>query len=238
METAITDMAITLTMFQNSQLRFNTDLLFEPTKDDYERDNQLRMHIENEYRKKLPNENAFYNNYNLHRSENEKIYRQEKLKSGKIPNSYKHRISFVHAHGFLSAADTFSKYLSVLSAETKLDHVKDLQEKFEARLPSLTKIRNSMQHTEDRIRGYGKPADVRKKIKMDLKPIDNGIIKAKGGVIGLSNLNDNRLGYTIVDGTYQELEISETTLGFVADIFQSLLKGFQWSGPTVISPHM
>ncbi|MNG06642.1 hypothetical protein D3C84_898980 [compost metagenome] len=129
--------------------------------------------------------------------------------------------------------------MSVLSDETELDHVKNIQRQFEDSFPSLTKIRNSVQHTEDRARGYGKSADVRKKVKMDLKPIDNGFIKAEGGgVLALSNLNGNRLGYTIDDGTYQEFEISQATLGRVAELFQHLINGFQWSGHSEISPHI
>ncbi|WP_351089711.1 hypothetical protein [Shewanella sp. S1-49-MNA-CIBAN-0167] len=171
--------------------------------------------------------------------ETEKLYRQEKLKSGEVPRSYKHRFAFIHAHSYLSSADTFSKYLSVLADETELDHVIKIKEQFNDIFPSLAKIRNSAQHSEDRSRGYGKPADVRKKVKMDLKPIDNGFIKAEGGgVLALSNLNGDRLGYTIDDGTYQEFEINQNSFGLVADLFQQLVNGFQWSGPVEISPHI
>ena len=238
METAVTDMAITLTMFNDCQQKSHSEHTLEVREDLWERNRQLRTHIEKEYRDELVNENDFYKNYEYHRSETEKRYRQEKLKAGEVPRSYKHRFSFIHAHSFLSSVDKFYKYLSVLSCETNLDHVTDIKQQFEDTFPSLSKIRNSAQHSEDRIRGYGKPADLRKKIKMDLKPIDNGFIKAESGALALSNLNGNRLGYTIDDGSYQEFEISEVTLGKVADLFQSLINSFQWSGPTNISPHI
>lgn len=239
METAVIDMAIALTMFlecqQKTQEEYNSDTM----RDSWELDRQLRMRIEQEYRAALPNKNDFYNNHDYHRTETEKLYRKEKLNSGVIPRSYKNRISFIHAHSFLSSADTFSKYLSVLAVEAELDHVKKLKKQLEDTFPSLAKIRNSAQHSEDRSRGYGKPADVRKKVKMDLKPIDNGFIKAEGGgVLALSNLNGNRLGYTIDDGTYQEFEISQNSLGVVAGLFQNLINGFQWTGPVEISPHI
>jgi len=239
METAVIDMAITLTMFIECQQKNQEEYSSDTMRDSWELDRQLRMRIEQEYRAALPNENDFYNNHDYHRTETEKLYRKEKLNSGEIPRSYKHRISFIHAHSFLSSADTFSKYLSVLADETELAHVKNLKKQLEDTFPSLSKIRNSAQHSEDRSRGYGKPADVRKKVKMDLKPIDNGFIKAEGGgVLALSNLNGNRLGYTIDDGTYQEFEISQNTLGVVADLFQHLINGFQWTGPVEISPHI
>ena len=239
MQTAITDMAITLTMFIECQLKDHEEHSSESHKDLWERDRQLRMHIEQKYRSELTNENDFYNNYDYHRAETDKRYRQEKLKAGDIPRSYKHRVPFIHAHSFLSSADTFYKYLSVLYKETELEHVQCIKLQFESSLPTLSKIRNSAQHSEDRSRGYGKPADVRKKVKMDLKPIDNGFIKAEGGgVLALSNLNGNRLGYTIDDGSYQEFEISQNTLGLVAELFQNLINGFQWTGPAEISPHV
>lgn len=239
METAITDMAITLTMFVDVQLRSHEEHASQSTSEPWERDRQLRMNIEQKYRSELTNENDFYSNHDHHRAEIEKLYRQEKLNSGVVPRSYKHRFSFIHAHSFLSSVDTFSKYLAVLSDETGLEHVQSINQQLENDFPSLSKIRNSAQHSEDRSRGYGKPADVRKKVKMDLKPIDNGFIKAEGGgVLALSNLNGNRLGYTIDDGTYQEFEISQATLGRVADLFQSLINGFEWSGPIQLSPHI
>ncbi len=238
METAITDMAITLTMFTDCQQKSYSEHTSEHRESLWERDRQLRTHIEKEYRDGLNNENDVYNNYEHHRAEIDKLYRQEKLKAGEIPRNYKHRVSFIHAHSFLSSADTLYKYLSVLSGETNLEYVKVIKQQFEDTFPTLSKIRNSAQHSEDRIRGYGKPADVRKKIKMDLKPIDNGFIKSEGGVLALSNLNGNRLGYTIDDGSYQEFEISEVTLGKAVDLFQSLINSFQWSGPTSISPHI
>ena len=238
METTIIDMAITLTMFMDCQQKSYLEHASDNMKDSWERDRQLRMHIEKDYRDGLDDENDFYTNHEYHRAKTEKLYRQEKLNSGEVPRSYKNRFSFIHAHSFLSSADTFYKYLSVLSREKNLENIKVIKQQFEDTFPTLSKIRNSAQHSEDRIRGYGKPADLRKKIKMDLKPIDNGFIKAEGGVLALSNLNGNRLGYTIDDGSYQEFEVSEITLGKVADLFQSLINSFQWSGLTSISPHI
>lgn len=235
METAIIDMAITLTMFVDCQEEYAA----EDLRDSWEKDRQLRMRIEEEYRDKLHNEHDFYSQHEVHRLETEKLYRQEKINAGEVPESYKRRFASIHAHSFLSSADTFSKYLSVLVEEIELDHVKNLKQQFNDTFPTLAKIRNSAQHSEDRSRGYGKPADVRKKVKMDLKPIDNGFIKAEGGgVLALSNLSGDRLGYTIDDGSYQEFEINQSSLGLVTDLFQQLINGFQWTGPVKISPHI
>ena len=238
METALTDMAIALTMFDESQLRSHEEHTFGNTKDSWERDSHLRRQIEDEYRSGLSSPTEYYTNHDVHRIETEKRFRQAKLDSGEIPRSYKHRFSFIHAHSFLSAADTFANFLTVIAEETSLQHVNQILAEFEANFPTLTKVRNSAQHVEDRSRGYGKPADVRKKVKMDLKPIDNSFIKAEGGVLALSNLNGNKLGYTIDDGTYQEFEISQNTLSKIAGLFQRLINGFQWKGPAHIEPYI
>ncbi|WP_270831011.1 hypothetical protein [Aeromonas sp. QDB03] len=239
MDLAIIDMAIALTMFIDCQHRELEGYASESHRNLWEQDRQLRMRIEQDYRRGLASEYDFYSEHEHHRLETEKLYRQEKLKAGNIPKSYKHRFPFIHAHSFLSSADAFYKYLSVLYEETELEHVAFIKQQLENELPTLSKIRNSAQHSEDRSRGYGKPADVRKKIKMDLKPIDNSFIKAEGGgVLVLSNLNGNKLGYTIDDGSYQEFEISKNTLDLIAESFQKLVNGFQWTGSPELRPYI
>lgn len=224
METTIIDMAITLTMFMDCQQKSSLEHTSDNIKDLWERDRQLRMHIEKDYRDGLDDENDFYTNHEYHRAKTEKLYRQEKLNSGEVPRSYKNRFLFIHAHSFLSLVDSFYKYLSVISDETNLEHVKDIKEQFEEAFPLLSKVRNSAQHSEDRIRGYGRS----KKKKMDLQ----------GGFLGLSNLNGDLLGYTIDDGTYQEFSISHETLIRVSKLFQNLLNGFSWTGSIRFSPHV
>lgn len=239
METAVIDLAISLTLFNESALNDREEYNSESMEEKWKRKSELRNKIENEYRSNLSDQNEFYENHDYHGAEVEKKHREQMLKSGAIPDSYKHRFVFIHAHSFLSSADTFSKYLSVISKETELEFVAELLKEFDNGLPSLRKIRNSSEHSEDRSRGYGKPADVKKKQKMELKPINNNLIKAEnGGVLVISSLNGDRLGYTVDDGSYQEFDINMNTLGLIVDIFQRLINGFEWSGPKRINPHV
>ncbi|HIF9167453.1 TPA: hypothetical protein ACX6QH_002672 [Photobacterium damselae] len=235
METHLADMAISLTMFEevarNSSVRRDHAV-------EWEKDRALRQQVENEYKQGLPTDEDIYQNYDYHRSEIEKLVRREKLKQGIIPRSYEHRYVFIHAHSFISSADSFSKFLNVLAEESELSAISELIEELNTNLPALRKVRNSAQHSEDRSRGYGKPADVRKKKKMDLKPVDNGMIKSDSGVLALSCLNGNRLGYTIDDGSYQDVEISVNTLAYLSEIFQKALNCFEWHGPVQLKPHM
>lgn len=235
METHVVDMAISLTMFEDAARNSSASHDHEMV---WEKNRVLSQQVENEYRQGLKIGDDIYKNYDYHRSEIEKLVRNEKLKQGIIPSSYKHRFVFIHAHSFISSADSFSNFLNVIAEESELNVISVLIEELNTKLPALRKVRNSAQHSEDRSRGYGKPADVRKKKKMDLKPVDNAMIKSDSGVLVLSCLNGNRLGYTIDDGSYQEVEISVNTLEFLCKIFQKLINCFEWHGSSHIKPHM
>ncbi|NVN83338.1 hypothetical protein [Vibrio sp. Scap16] len=235
METHLNDMAISLTMFEEAA---NRSSVHRDHQGEWERDRELRQQVESHYKQSLPFENEIYQNYDYHRAEIEKLVREEKLKRGITPSSYERRYVFIHAHSFISSADSFSKFLNVLAEESELSVVSEIVEELNTNLPALRKVRNSAQHSEDRSRGYGKPADVRKKKKMDLKPVDNGMIKSESGVLALSCLNGNRLGYTIDDGSYQEVEISLNTLAYFSELFHNVLNSFRWHGPARLTPHI
>jgi hypothetical protein len=144
-----------------------------------------------------------------------------------IPESYKQRFPFIHAHSFSYAADRFTKLLFVVAQETGLDHVKQLQTELGDKFPHLRKIVNSVRHVEERI---SRRSDTEKK-KMNLKPIDNEALKAPHGALMIDVLRNNKFGYTIDDGSYQEFEISQSTFEYMVNIFQRLINGFQWKGP-------
>lgn len=78
---------------------------------------------------------------------------------------------------------------------------------------------------EDRTRSlgkYGKP--------IDLKPIDNQLIKADGGALVLNCLNGTRYGNTMADGHYGEVDVSPQSMELLSSIFQEVLDSFQWKG--------
>lgn len=235
METHINDMAITLTMFEGSRQNINHN---RDPQSEWEKDRKLRMDAEIEYKNSLEQGTDIYQNYDYHRNQIDKYVREIKLKKGVIPKSYQHRFSFIHAHSFMSSADSFSKFLNVLFSESENTEIKKLIDEFNERMPALRQVRNSAQHSEDRSRGYGKPADIRKNKKMALQPIDNNFIKSEGGVLALSCLNGNRLGYTIDDGSYQEVEISIHTLAYMTEVFQKAVNSFDWHGPIQLKPYL
>ncbi|HFF8523653.1 MULTISPECIES: hypothetical protein [Providencia] len=235
MENHLIDMAIVLTLFEGACENNSIHLNHEA---EWEANRTLRQMIESEYKSNLHQQDDFYHNYEFHRNEIDKLVRNEKLKRGVLPSCYTNRLPFIYAHSFLSSADSFAKFLNVLAQESSIQNILWLVDEINTSLPALRQVRNSAQHSEDRSRGYGKPADVKKKKKMELQPISNGMIKADGGVLALSCLNGNKLGYTIDDGSYQEVEISVNTLAFIQDIFDKTLKSFDWKGPIQLKPHI
>ncbi|EMH8372094.1 hypothetical protein JEP63_00430 [Proteus mirabilis] len=235
MENHLIDMAIVLTLFEDS---YKNNYFHLDHEAEWEKNRALSQKVESEYRANLHQKDEFYHNYEFHRNEVDKLIRNEKLKKGVLPSCYSNRLPFIYAHSFLSSADSFVKFLNVLAQESPTHNILELVDDVYTNLPALRQVRNSAQHSEDRSRGYGKPADVKKKKKMKLQPISNEMIKADGGVLALSCLNGNKLGYTIDDGSYKEVEISVNTLSFIHEIFNKTLKSFDWIGPKQLKPHI
>jgi len=180
---------------------------------------------------------AFYQNYDGLRLKIDIEMKRGKWQAGSLPRSYKHRLPFIHAHSFLYAIDGFGKFLEVIASEDGLPQaVCSIRDEFDRALPSLRKIRNSALHIEDRSRGFGTAVQARKKEKMKLQPIKNRMIDAPHGALMLSNLNGNKLGYTIDDGSYQEIEISPLTLNIAKEALQKLIDTFTWNSPSLHRP--
>ena len=238
MENAIYDMAISLFLFEKAQKNLFENISSRNRGQELEKERNIESRVEEKYKLQFCNITDYYNDYEHHRHEVNKLCRTEKINSGKVPDCYRSRLPNIHAHSFLSSSDSFMKSLQVICSEVENEQVNELYNELEDAFPSLRKVRNSAQHTEDRVRGYGKPQEVKKKKKMQLKPIDNNLIKSEGGAIVTESLNGNKLGYTIDDGSYQEFEISVHTLGYFLESFNKILNCFEWSGPKQIKPHI
>jgi hypothetical protein len=78
-------------------------------------------------------------------------------------DSYSRRLLFIYAESFLLSADRFAKFLSVLNKDIDFDQLKKLQCDLDQKFPTLTKIRNSVQHLEVGSRGYGTIKDSKAK---------------------------------------------------------------------------
>ncbi len=67
--------------------------------------------------------------------------------------------------------------------------------------------------------------------KIDLKPIDNTLVKAPGGVLMLNCLNGSKYGSTMADGHYGEVDVSPESMERLQSVLIEVLNCFNWSGP-------
>jgi hypothetical protein len=218
-EGIVTEAAISLSMFEACRNERPN------SKNEWERDAELRREIDERIRQEAGED--YYQDFDKYRILSEKQLRFKKAELGILPRSYIHKIPFIHAHTFVFAVDSFGKFLEELCIYDGMpEQVQHCRDEFNRLLPSVRKIRNSALHIEDRSRGYGTWQDKKKGKKMETE-----------GFLGLSNLEKNQLCYTIDDGSYQRVEISQPVLDVLVQITNHLLASFKWEGSPNIAPH-
>lgn len=219
LEGIVTEAAISLSMFESCRSER------PDPKAEWKRDAELRRQIDEELRQEAGD--LFYQDFDKYRIISEKKLRQRKAELGILPRSYIHKIPFIHAHTFVYAVDSFGKFLEELAAyEGVPDGIQNCLDEFNRLLPSVRKIRNSALHIEDRSRGYGSWKEKKRGKKMETN-----------GFLGLSNLENNFLCYTIDDGSYQKVEVSVNILSILVQLTNHLLVCFEWEGSPFVAPH-
>lgn len=155
-------------------------------------------------------------------------FKREKWASGRLPREFEHHEPFLYARAFLYALDTFDKILGVLAREPGVPpEVAHWHAQVGANFPHLRGVRNTAQHIEDRGRGLGAGRDPK---PLDLKPIDNELIKAPNGALVLNCLNGTRYGSTMADGHYGEIDVSPQSMEQLRKILSGVLQSFSWTG--------
>ena len=216
LEGRVAEAAIALTMFEAS-----TTSRMHP-RAEWERDAQIRQEIEDQLRVEVGD--LYFRAFDQFRLESERRVLRKKAELGIVPSSYSHKIPFIHAHSFVYAVDSFGKFLDELcNYDAAPQAMREARDEFNRTLPMVRKIRNSALHLEDRSRRYASTQDKKKGKRMDVQ-----------GFLGLSNLEGNLLCYTIDDGTYQKITISQETLQVLVGTINKVLHAFPWKG----SPHM
>jgi hypothetical protein len=150
-----------------------------------------------------------------------------KWEAGELPRSYAHRLPFLHARTFLTSLAQLGRAMSEMAkldtgvAETTIREARD---RFDAALPHVKPVRDSIEHAEDRMRGLG-----RDKKAMTLAPISNRMIEAPGGgVLVGDSLNNRHYGCTVNDGSYAEVEVADDTLEVAREAVQVIFDALPW----------
>lgn len=150
---------------------------------------------------------------------------QEMWEEGELPSELEHRLPFLHAQTFVGSLAQVRRALGVMARI-----VPDLAElaaacsDFDEALPSLKGVRDSVEHAEDRIRRRNKKGQ-----GITLAPVTTSAIHAPaGGVLIGGNLTGNHFGWTVEDGTFQEIEISDRSVEVARVAVQRALDGLPW----------
>jgi hypothetical protein len=223
LESHLSDAALALRMFEHERRR---PITIPRDQSLYERRRQLEFEREAALPAGLPHEDR-RTAYESIRLGVEIELKREGWAAGGIPEAHARRAIFLYAQTFVYALDGIGKTLRVLASMPSTPQpVTDAAEWFDQRFPTLKGVRDSSHHLEDRVRGRdrrGKP--------LDLKPVDNAMVRAPGGALILGSLNNNRYGSTTDDGSYGEVEVSGESLDIARSAIQRVLDGFSWTGP-------
>jgi hypothetical protein len=150
--------------------------------------------------------------------------KRERWASGEIPEAHLGRAIFMYAHAFLYALDGIGKTLTALGSGAWVPAaVVTARDDFYRNLPTLTDVRDTSHHLEDRARGLDRRGHA-----LALKPVMNTAINAPGGALILNNLNGSQFGSTIGDGSFAEVNVSANSLDLAKSAIQSCIDAFTW----------
>lgn len=230
-ENSLTDAALSLTLFEASLAIDRGPKTWARRR---EREQELRCRTETRYAEELghlPQQQRWVALNDMREKLDEEA-RRLGWSEGDVPESYEHRLPFLHARAFLFALDSVGNLLRVLAGEPCAPvQLAGIRNDWLAAFLELRHVRDTAHHMEDRARGLdknGKP--------LALAPINNELLKAPGGVLILDSLIDNRFGCTMSDGTYGEVEVSGTSLEAATTLVQRTIDVFTWKGPARTVP--
>ncbi|WP_346399317.1 hypothetical protein [Pseudomonas syringae] len=218
---------LALNLFLQAQQECSTGL----DREQRELDHQRRMIIRNTLEQELGVCNSA-DRWELLHFETEVRFKHEKWGEGAIPRGFKFNAPFLYARAFLYALDGFDKFLGVLAKSAGVPaRVAELHKSMATTFPDLRGVRNSAQHMEDRSRlvgQYGKP--------LDLKPVDNEMIRAPAGALILGGLIGSKYGSTMAGGHYGEVDVSSESMRSLQGIISETMAAFPWQGPRQHAP--
>jgi hypothetical protein len=150
-----------------------------------------------------------------------------KWEAGEFPRSYAHRLPFLHARTFLTSLAQLGRAISEMARLDTGDAkttIRGARDRFDAALPHVKPVRDSIEHAEDRMRGLD-----RDKKTMTLAPISNQMIEAPGGGVLVGDaLNNRHFGCTVNDGSYAEVEVADETLEAAREAVQTIFDALPW----------
>jgi hypothetical protein len=202
----VLDAVLALAMFEQACQAMQS----ESHRDSWERDRRLEHEREQELTAADPRDPGApdYIEWRLRLSEQARrdVMRQ-KWAAGELPRELQHRLPFVHAEAFVIALAQVRRRLQELG-ETGVDVSGEIARActdFDASVPALTAARDSVEQ------------------------VTSNAMHAPGGRAPIGGmLNNNRFGWSVDDGGYQEVEISDATVEAARAAVQRALDSLPW----------
>ena len=221
---------LALNLFSNSHQA--QDFPF-PDREKWEQDAQLRRQIQLTVEQERSRIDAI-GDWEEIRHETEIRFKRAQWEKGAIPREFQQKTPLLYARCFLYALDGFDKFLRVLAEiENAPSELAMSRQRMASLFPSLRGVRDSAQHLEDRARALG-----RDRKPLALKPVDNEMVKAPGGVLILNSLNGSKYGSTMSDGHYGEVDVSPESMTALLGLLTDVLNAFNWTGPRQHKPNV
>lgn len=226
LESHLADAALALRLFEHEAASNRISVAFEPdTASTRRREMELQRELQ------LPADLSPEDRWaalNSIRFDVEVELKRERWAAGEIPEAHLRRAIFLYAQAFLFALDGIGKALKVLGSALWVPAaVMTAHDDFYRRLPTLTGVRDTSHHLEDRARGRNRRGKA-----LALKPVMNTMVNAPGGgVLIIGSLNGNRYGSTMEDGSYGEVEVSAQSLAAAQSAIQTSIDALHWRPP-------
>lgn len=192
--------------------------------DDYDRDQKRRSEIRHSVESEFELGNTVYDAEDIS-FETDVRFKREKWANGAPPYALEFKKQFIYAQAFIYALDGFDKFLGVLAKEDNVpEEIGEKHLQFIEKFPNLRGVRNTAQHLEDRSRG------------LDFKK--NPLVLPPDGAnnLRLNCLAGSRIGSTMSDGHYGEVDVSAESMQHLQEILEGVLQAFEWSGSKKHSP--
>lgn len=230
----IADLVVSLSMFEHAQIdshlrrQARSELVHD--EEAWQREGQRRRERETELEAEAGLTWGHPDHFEKSDAIREQVRREmlrEKWAHEGGPESYQHRVVFIHARSFVSTLALLQRSLLAMARYDfepgVVEMIRTACDDFAVALPGLKDVRDSSVHLEDRIRGekHGQ--------KIATKPIMNSMIHAPGGGLFITeSLNNQHFGGTIADGSYAEVEVADTTTEIARVAVQAVYDALPW----------
>ena len=145
-----------------------------------------------------------------------------------IPKEYKNALALLYSKSFITSLDTIGRLIDslceVVSVFQPQKQSFNVKQQFKDFFANLRDVRNSVQHSEQRILG------LTHKTPINLQPINGPGIYAPNGAIALNGLGSETYGTIVADGHYAIVELNSKSLEKVQDCIQKVVNTLIWEG--------